>query len=150
RLNVDLLRRFYARHRFEPVWTTRPQQAAALVNLISRANDQGLDPELFHASLLQDPSPSTEHELLLSDAILSYASALAIGAVPAERRRDDEALKPQPIDVASTLDTALNSPDPAAVIEALAPATPTYQALRQALRQYRSSASAEQLRKIEV
>src|ERR1700683_4582373 len=30
RLNVELLRRFYARHGFEPVWTTRQEQANAL------------------------------------------------------------------------------------------------------------------------
>ena len=150
RLNVELLRRFYARHRFEPVWTTRPEQAASLVEAISRAGDQGLDPELFHASLLRDTSPSPDHELLLSDAFLSYASALAFGAVPADRRRDDEALKPEPVDVAAALDAAIDSPDPAAAIERLAPATPAYHGLREALRKYRSEGPGDLLRKIEV
>lgn len=158
RLNVGLLRRFYARHGFEPVWTTRQAQANSLVNAVSHAGDQGLDPELFHANVLRHRATllSLDRELLLSDAFLSYASALARGAVPVERRRDDETLTPEPIDVAAVLDAAIGSPDPAAVIEALAPTTPTYRALRQALQRYRSDAptgdtvTTNRLRQIEV
>jgi murein L,D-transpeptidase YcbB/YkuD len=143
-LNIGLLRRFYARRSFEPVWTTRQAQANSLVKAVLRAGDQGLDPELFHASLLWRKAtfPPLYRELMLSDAFLSYADALARGAVPAERRRDDEALTPEPVDVAAVLDAAIASPDPAAVIEGLAPATPTYLALRQALQRYRPGAAA--------
>jgi murein L,D-transpeptidase YcbB/YkuD len=158
RLNVGLLRRFYGRHGFEPVWATRQAQATALVNAVLRAGDQGLDPELFHAGLLRHGAtlPPLDRELLLSDAFLSYADALARGAVPVERRRNDQTLAPEAIDVAAALDAALDSPDPGAAIEALAPTTPTYRALRQALQRYRSgaragdSAAASRLRTIEV
>lgn len=158
RLNAELLRRFYARHGFEPVWTTRQEQAESLVDLVLRAGDHGLDPERFHASLLRRRAtfPPLRRELLLSDAFLSYAHALAFGAVPVERRRDGEALTPEPIDVAAALDTAIGSPDPAAAIEALAPTTPTYRALRQALQRHRpgapagGNAAANRLRQIEV
>ncbi len=154
RLNAALLQRFYARHGFEPVWTTRQAQANSLVDAVLRAGDQGLDPELFHAELLRHRAtlPPLDRELLLSDAFLSYADALARGAVPVERRSDDEILAPEPIDVAAAID----SPDPGAAIEALAPTTPTYLALRQALRKYRSGAAAgdkvatNRLRTIEV
>jgi murein L,D-transpeptidase YcbB/YkuD len=135
RLNVDLLRRFYARHGFAPVWTTRQSQANSLMNAVLGAGDHGLAPELFHASLLRSPVtlPALDRELLLSDAFLSYADALARGIMPVERRRDDETLTPEAIDVAAVLDAAIDSPDPAAAIEALAPTTPTYRLLRQAL-----------------
>ncbi len=157
-LNVGLLKRFYARNGYEPVWTTRQAQADSLVGSVLRARDQGLDPELFHASPLRRGAISSplERELLLSDAFLSYADALARGAVPVERRRDSQVLAPEPIDVAAVLDDAAHSPEPASVIEALAPTTPTYQALRQALQQYRSGApagnkaSANRLRAVEV
>ncbi|HEU0216968.1 MAG TPA: L,D-transpeptidase family protein [Stellaceae bacterium] len=135
RLNVGLLRRFYARHGFAPVWTTRQSQANSLVNAVLNAGDNGLPPELFHANLLRSAvtlSP-TDRELVLSDAFLSYADALARGAMPIERRRDDEALAPTPIDVAAALDAAITSPEPGAAIQTLAPATPTYRALRLAL-----------------
>ena len=158
RLNVGLLQRFYARHGFEPIWTTRQAQANSLVNAVLRGGDQGLNPELFHANPLPQTAtlPPLDRELLLSDAFLSYADALARGAVPVERRRDDETLTPEPIDVAAALDAAIGSPDPAAVIEALAPTTPTYQALRQVLQNYRSGrpagdkATTSRLREIEV
>jgi len=143
RLNVELMRRFYARHGFAPVWQTRQEQAASLVNAISRAGDHGLSPDLFHADLLRSSAtlPALDRELLLTNAFLAYADALARGAAPVERRRDDEILTPEPIDVAATLDAALGSTDPAAAIEALAPTTPTYRLLRQALRD-RSAAGA--------
>src|SRR5258707_13214852 len=158
RMNVELLRRFYARHGFEPVWTTRQAQANSLMNAVLRAGDHGLAPELFHADLLRSPAtlPALDRELLLSDAFLSYADALARGAMPIERRRDDEVLTPEPIDVAAVLDAAIDSPDPAAVIEALAPATPTYRLLRQALQNSHadlpvgSKTATAHLREIEV
>jgi murein L,D-transpeptidase YcbB/YkuD len=139
RLNLELLRRFYARHGFAPVWTTRPAQANSLTNAVLRAGEHGLAPELFHANLLLSPTlPPLYRELALSDAFLSYADALARGVMPIERRRDDEVLTPEPIDVAGALDAIIGSPDPAAAIEALAPTTPTYRLLRQALQNLQS------------
>ena len=141
RLNVELLRRFYARHGFAPVWTTRQVQAESLMKALLRAGDHGLDPELFHADLLQSAAtlPMLDRDLLLSNAFLSYADALARGVMPIEHRtRDDEVLTPEPIDVAAVLDAAIDSPDPAAVIGGLAPTTPTYRLLRQALQVLRA------------
>ena len=142
-LNVALIQRFYTRHGFEPVWTTRPTQTKSLVSAVLRAGDQGIEPELFHANLLRHRAklPPLDRDLLLSDAFLSYADALARGVVPPERRGGDQVLAPEPIDVAAALDAAIDSPDPAAAIEALAPRTPTYLALRQALRKQRSAAT---------
>jgi len=158
RLNAGLLRRFYARHGFEPVWTTRPVQANALMHAVLRAGEHGLAPQLFHANALLSPLaptlPRLDRELLLSDAFLTYADALARGMMPVERRRDDEALTPEPIDVAAALDAALASPDPAAAVEALAPATPTYRLLRQALQSFHGGSAGKtptaRLREIEV
>jgi L,D-transpeptidase YcbB len=143
-LNAALLLRFYARHGFEPVWATRPAQTKLLVSMVLRAGEQGLEPERFHVNLLRHRAtlPPLDRDLLLSDAFLSYADALARGAVPLERRSDDEVLTPEPIDVVAVLDAATTSPHPGAAIEALAPTTPTYLALRQALRKYRSGGSA--------
>ena len=143
-LNVALLQRFYARHGFEPVWTARPAQTQSLVDAVMRAGDQGLNPNLFHADLLRHTAalPPTERDLVLSDAFLTYADALARGAVPVERRSGDEVLAPEPTDVPALLDAAVDSPDPGAAIDALAPRTPTYLALRKALRTYRPGAAS--------
>lgn len=158
RLNGGLLRRFYARHGFEPVWTGRPAQAMSLTTAVLHAGDQGLPPELFHANLLQAQAalPPLDRELLLSDAFLSYADALARGIMPVERRRDDESLTPGPIDVAAVLDAALTSANPGAAIEALAPKTPTYRLLREALQNAQGGisgggkAATARVRQIEV
>jgi murein L,D-transpeptidase YcbB/YkuD len=143
-LHVALLRRFYAAHNYEPVWDSRQSQAAALTQAITRAGEHGLDPELFHLTALRNTAslPATDRDLLLSDAFLSYADALARGVLPVELRMDDEDLKPEPVDAAQALDSAIAGADPAAAIEALAPSTPEYQALRQALRYYQTAAAA--------
>ena len=144
RLNLELLRRFYARHGFAPVWPTHQSQANSLMNAVLRAGDHGLAPQLFHANLLGSSAtlPPLQRELLLSDAFLSYADALARGVMPLERRRDDETLTPAPIDVAAALDSAIASSDPAAAIDALAPRTATYMLLRQALQSVRAGTPA--------
>jgi murein L,D-transpeptidase YcbB/YkuD len=86
--------------------------------------------------------PPLRRELLLSHAILTYAEALAFGAVPIERRKDREDLMAGPRDVAAALDAVLDGTDPIAAIESLAPRTPTYDALRQALLRHRSGGLA--------
>lgn len=136
RLNVELLQRFYARRGYAPVWTTREAQADALVKLVLSAADHGLDPDLFHAGSLRSRAtlPPLERDLVLSTAFLSYADALARGAMPIDRRKDHEVLTPDPVDVAAALDAAVDSRDPAAAIEGLAPTTPTYRLLRQGLK----------------
>ena len=143
RLHGALLRRFYAMHRYEPVWEARQPQAATLLNAVLRAAEHGLDPDLFHAALLRNAAAlsSIDRELLLSDAFLGFADALARGVLPIEIRMDDEDLTPEPVDVAAVLDAAANSPDPAAAIEALAPRSSAYVALQRALQTYRSAAA---------
>ncbi len=156
-LDGALLRRFYGRRNFEPVWTTRQAQAEAFKALVLRARDHGLDPELFQADLLRrlDTFPPDRRDVLLSHAVLTYAEALAVGAVAQSRRKDQEALAAEPVDVAEVLHKALDGPDPTAVIEALAPQTPTYMALRQALQRLGSAgrsdrAELRRLRSIEA
>jgi murein L,D-transpeptidase YcbB/YkuD len=139
-LDADRLRRFYARRAFQPVWTTRQAEANALTDVVMRAGDHGLAPDLFHANLLRRAQslPPIERDLVQSDAFMSYADALARGVVPVERRRDDEILNPGPVDVAAAFDATLQSPDPATALESLAPQTPTYRALREALSDLRA------------
>ncbi|MCA3358744.1 MAG: L,D-transpeptidase family protein [Roseomonas sp.] len=140
-LDGPLLHRFYARRDFQPVWNTREAQANALKAAVFRARDHGLDPDLFKANMLLrlGSFPPHRRDLLLSHAVLTYAEALALGALPSNRRKDREALSPEPVDVAAVLDEALDGGDPVAAIEALAPQSATYLALRQALERNRST-----------
>ncbi len=144
RLNEHLLRRFYLAHQYKTVWDKNAAQAASLWETVRHAGDQGLDPATFHTALLSGHwaalSP-VERDLLLSDAFLSYADALAQGAVPIRDRSGEEALQPKPTDIVAVLDAAIAAPDPASAMEALAPSSSEYSAMRRAYMTYRAVAS---------
>lgn len=151
-LNTRLLRRLYALHGFAPIWVHREWQAAALLNAIMRADEHGLDPNAFHAaqiSRLTSLSPS-DRDLLLSDAFMTYADALARGGVPMEGRERTQALTPEVVDVVAALQKAIISSDPAGSLDTLAPASPAYRRLREAYRLYRSAGATAQARQVAV
>ena len=143
RLDAHLVRRFYAAHGWRRVWDDNPAAAAGLWAAVLRAGEHGLDPALFHSTVLGRRalgSPAslsaTDRDLLLSDAILSYADALSRGAMPVGERPDNEDLRPAPVDIVAALDAAIGAPDPARAIAALAPDSPDYLAMRRAYAEY--------------
>ncbi len=145
RLHEHLVRRFYSAHGWKTVWDSRPAAAAALWAAVLRAGQHGLDPAFFHGVPLGERvgalSP-VEHDLLLSDAVLAYADALARGAMPVGTRPDEEDLQPKPVDVVAAVDAAMSMPDPAQAIEALAPTSPEYLAMRRAYANYLALAAS--------
>ena len=145
RVHDQLLRRFYTARGYETVWTSHPAEAGRLWNAVLLAGKQGLDPNLFHSTTLAERGTAlspVERDLLLSDAFLGYADALSRGAMPIEDRVDDEDLTPEPVDVVAVLDAATANPDPPKLIEALAPSSPEYVAMRRAYAEYRAVAEA--------
>jgi murein L,D-transpeptidase YcbB/YkuD len=141
RMHDQLLRRFYTAHGYQTVWDTHPTEGSHLWNAVLLAGKQGLDPSLFHSSVITERGRALspiERDLLLSDAFLSYADALSRGAMPIEDRLDDEDLTPEPVDVVAVLDAAIASPSPAQLIEALAPSSPAYVAMRRAYAENRA------------
>jgi murein L,D-transpeptidase YcbB/YkuD len=140
RMHDHLLRSFYAAHGYQLVWLNHQAEAGRLWNAVLHAGDQGLDPSLFHSNTLTARGTTLspiERDLLLSDAFLAYADALSRGAMPIEARADDEDLTPEPVDIVAVLDAAIASPDPAKLIEALAPPSSEYARMRQAYAEYR-------------
>jgi L,D-transpeptidase YcbB len=148
RLHTWLLRRFYAAHGYQTVWDGHPAEAGRLVkDAVLHAPEHGLDPGLFHGAALGERGPilsPLERDLLLSDAFLSYADALARGAMPIEERVDDEDLTPEPVDIVAVLDAAVAAPDPAKVIGGLAPVSAEYDTMRRAYAEYRAITGAGQ------
>ncbi len=145
RLHEHLVRRFYAAHHWQTVWNDHHDAAAALFPEVSRADQHGLDPASFHSIALGDAGRAlspVEYDLLLSDAILSYADALARGAMPVGDRPEEEDLQPKPVDIVATVDRAMSEPDPAQTIETLAPTSPEYLAMRRAYAEYLAAAAA--------
>jgi murein L,D-transpeptidase YcbB/YkuD len=64
--------------------------------------------------------------------------------MPIEERMDDEDLTPEPVDIVGVIDTAIAAPDPAKVIEALAPASIEYETMRRAYAENRAIALGAQ------
>ena len=145
RMHDQLLRRFYAVHGYQTVWASHPASERRLWDMILRADEHGLDPNLFHSGTLAEHSSAlspVERDLLLSDAFLAYADALSRGTMPIEDRADDEDLTAEPLDVVAVLDAAIANPDPPKLIEALAPSSTEYLMLRRAYAEYRAIAEA--------
>jgi murein L,D-transpeptidase YcbB/YkuD len=149
-LHPWLLRRFYLAHGYQTVWDAHSAEASRLLrDAVLRAGEHGLDPALFHSVALGEHGPTlspVDRDLLLSDAFLSYADALARGAMPIEERMDDEDLTPEPVDIVAVLDTAVAAADPAKVISALAPASTEYEAMRRTYAEYRTFAAGQIVR----
>jgi murein L,D-transpeptidase YcbB/YkuD len=152
KLHAALLRAFYTAHNNQPVWDSRPDVTKSLWDAVTKAGDQGLDPKMFHATALAVPASlsPTDRDLLLSDAFLSYAEALARGADPVEARPGDQILSPGPFDVAAALDAAIASPNPGAALASLAPDTPEYKGLREAYKKYQGLVQAGGWTKIDA
>jgi L,D-transpeptidase YcbB len=142
-LHDKLVRHFYEAHGYQTIWDQHPAEASRLWKTVLRAGEHGLDVRLFHAGILGERGPSLtliEHDLMLSDAFLSYADALSRGAMPIEDRADDEDLTPEPVDIIGVLDAAVAEPDPGRLVEALAPSSAEYAAMRRAYAEYRAIA----------
>jgi murein L,D-transpeptidase YcbB/YkuD len=80
------LRAFYSARRYAPVWQTATNAGADLTDLlqaITSAHEHGLDPEAYHASLLQglrtEAAAAAELELLATDAFVRHAMHRAHG-----------------------------------------------------------------------
>jgi len=142
-VHATLLKRFYAAHDYAPVWATRQVQATALWHAVLNAGDHGLDPDLFHVSAFAKTALSpADRDMLLSDAFLGLAEALARGVATSDARNDEEDLAPGPVDVVAALDTAIASADPEGAIEGLAPHTTEYAALQRAYQAYQAIVKA--------
>ena len=136
-LDREALTKLYAARDYRPIWLAAPEREAALVRALSGAAAHGIDPAAFSV-----PAASPEErELLLTDAFLRYAMALAQGRVRSSAIESDWALPAPAFDVEATLDRAASG-DPEMVLAGLAPLEPAYQRLQAALVRYRAIVAA--------
>jgi murein L,D-transpeptidase YcbB/YkuD len=130
-LEAGVLKRLYAPRDYRPIWTAERQSEFAAA--LTEAPSQGLDPQAF-APPHADP---TATELLLTDAFLRYATALARGRVTMHDIEDDWAIPQPSIDPATLLDDVLRH-GVTATLGALPPHNAAYQRLGQADLRYRA------------
>lgn len=142
-LDRAALSQIYEARGFQPIWIGLPEQVAALEKALVGATAHGLDPHVFAVPL----APPAERDLLLTDAFLRYASALAQGRVNPAEIETDWAMPAPHFDAAAALDEAARG-DVAATLESLAPADPGYRRLQAALVRYRAIVKAGGWRRV--
>jgi murein L,D-transpeptidase YcbB/YkuD len=153
-------RRFYDRRQFSPAWienaSPRPQMDA-LINAIHAASLEGLDPELYSASLLDqrkaeaskgflskkgfDPKEAGAMDVWLVYLYMKYASDLADGVSDLAHADPRWKIRPEAFDPLAELERALRDNRVAESLMELTPTDADYRALRKALADYRAQAS---------
>ena len=128
-LDKPTLNAIYQARGYQPVWSEPRQQSYR--RAVAEAASQGLDPASFSVAAAQPVA----RELLLSDAFLRYASALARGRVDPKDFETDWRIDQPVFDAGKVFNAAMNG-DIAVTLAALAPHEPEYERLRAALRRY--------------
>lgn len=135
-LNKATLNAVYQPHGFEPVWTASREEAFAAA--LADAASQGLDASAYKVTATKPVA----RELLLTDAFLRYAAALAHGRVSPQDFETDWRIDPPAFDAPHVFDAAMAG-DIGAVLAGLAPHEPEYERLRQALARYEALSKQE-------
>jgi len=151
---------FYARRQFAPAWiesaSPRPQMDD-LIGAIAAADREGLDPELYNVSVLQerrkeaskgfltkkgfDPAEAGAMDAWLTYLYMKYASDLADGLSDLAHADPSWQIDTEKFDPLSQLETALQENNVAKSLADLTPRAPEYQALRKVLAEYRERAA---------
>jgi murein L,D-transpeptidase YcbB/YkuD len=153
-------RAFYDKRRFEPAWIDdgAPRgQMDALIRAIHSAGDEGLDPELYSASMLDarhreaskgfltkkgfEPREATAMDVWLTWLYMKYASDLADGISDLAHADPKWQIKPEAFDALAHLEGALRDNRIEPSLQDLVPKNPEYAGLKKALAEYRQIAS---------
>jgi murein L,D-transpeptidase YcbB/YkuD len=147
-INREDLRAFYDAVGQACAWDEL--DANTLISLVQSAGDEGLDPGLFHADRLggdgdgfgYEPA-AVERDILLTDAAIKYAGAMARGLSFEPPAKIDRAVGSLPNgEIINGLARALDRGDVASWFGSRAPQSETYRRLKSALAHYRSIAEA--------
>ncbi|MGR9114964.1 MAG: L,D-transpeptidase family protein [Gammaproteobacteria bacterium] len=139
---------------FNPVWSQGDQlkiQAQQLIDILTRADEQGLNPDNYHVEaideqmgLLKTPlEPAVQIQklvdidLLLSDAFLTYSTHLLQGQINPETLNSKWEVGRQTVEVICTLENAVAQGCLEHSLNKLIPKHPGYQLLLKALADYR-------------
>lgn len=128
-LDKATLHTLYESRGFQPVWTEARQQS--FQRALDEAASHGLEARSYEIKATQP----TARELLLTDAFLRYASALARGRVNPRDFETDWRIDPPAFNAGQVLSAAING-EVDKVLAALAPHEAGYERLREALRRY--------------
>ena len=155
-----LTQQFYERRHHALAWIqgTKPQaHIGELIAALNAAADEGLDPQLYNASLLEqkqqtasqgfllkkgfEPAEAGEHDAWLTYLYLKYASDLADGLSDLAQADSTWQIRREKFDAAARLEEALEQNHIGQSLRELLPQNPQYQGLRRLLADYRAQAA---------
>jgi L,D-transpeptidase YcbB len=144
-LDWNRLRSLYSGRGFQSVWTT-PADEKQVRKVLAHVEREGLSPGDYAMDAIlrpesDDPAKLAKYDLLLSDALLHYASDVRLGRVPAGGGDTDVDLPAQHYNAVEGLETALSGGAFADYLAKLPPMQVEYRALRNLLARYRDIAA---------
>jgi murein L,D-transpeptidase YcbB/YkuD len=154
-------RAFYESREFTAAWLEKSKprpQLDALVNALRSADEEGLDPELYNVSMLEqrrqeaskgfltskgfDPKEAGALDVWLTYLYMKYASDLADGLSDLVRADPTWKIKPERFDPQAHLEQALIENRIEDSLDELKPRTPEYERLKTALAEHRRQLAA--------
>ncbi len=149
-LDLPQLRDFYRARDYKPVWAGAAEDrhnAQIALDALSRADDEGLDPERYHVEEIRlrqkamTVEGAAEYDLLLSDGMLRFIRDLRAGRGELRQIDRDVDLPVEAFNGPHALDGALRDGHLAEFLATLPPPDPAYAGLKRALARYRRIAS---------
>ncbi len=153
RLRSPALVKAYYKAQPEPAWLGQSLQADELIEIVNKAQEEGLEPSDYHAAVLltfkSDHSVTPDNsdtaialrDVLLTDAFLTYARDMGEGRPAIRKARKDWVLKGREINPVQRLQEALASKSVALNLQDLVPKYRAYSALKSSLHDYRQYAA---------
>lgn len=150
---VQALVPFYEQRVYRPAWLgDGGRRLDQLLTVLERSADHGLDPDLYHYSLLARWTPlpgndvgagrAVDLDLLATDAFLILGGHLVSGRVDPETFDSQWQALLREVDLVQLLNDAVGSGEVAAALEHLLPVHPAYPRLVAALARYRALEAA--------
>ena len=127
--------------------TLKPEQARLLIDTLTQADSQGLEPQAYAPAgldaLLSSPDPQVRQsgQLQLIARTLDYAKAVHAGRLPTAAFLEDWGLKPRPYDPGPDFVRAIQQDQLKTWLDGLPPPYTGYEGLRQGLDSYRQIAA---------
>lgn len=149
RLDETRLHEFYASRGFHPAWVNasgKTKHADQWRQVITTAREEGLNPETYHASLIEkqwhkETATGLAYlELLLTDAFFRYSEHVGAGKMAPEEADFFWDIDAPLIDPVAQLRNLLTVENFEAALSGLPPSHAGYQRLRAALARYRQQA----------
>lgn len=136
----------YAKNGYRPIWITRDgsnARAEAMVEVLNLSYEDGLHPEdydafeLFQKLGATDTAGLADLEIHLSTAAVSYAQHMNAGRLSPRKVNREIVIYPEAVSADTILSNMRKTSSLKAYLRLLAPTTPRYERLRNALAVYR-------------